>query len=369
MENSKLGSLTGLRICFIAGTLGMGGAERQLYLIISTLKSLGAEVSLISLKSGEFWEGPIVTIGINYYTLQGNGSKLKRLVQIISLLKKIRPDIVQSQHFYTNLYAAISGWFLKVISIGASRSDLNVEVKGNGIYGWALLMWPKFLLLNSMKSFEQALKMGRDKSRLFYLPNALDTKKFCRSQEGFETKRDPFILIAAGRLIRTKRFDKFIELVMRLNKEYNLLVKGILIGTGILEESLKQLAYGFGLSEDEMEFISGADKPEFYFQNGDLMVFCSDFEGTPNVVLEAMACGLPVITTKVGNLPFFINDKQSGFFFDGSVDNLTENVVEIMKHREVLRNISENAMKIINETFSVNALESNLVNIYKSIIN
>ena len=368
MENSKLNSIKGLKICFIAGTLGVGGAERQLYIIVNTLHRLGAEVSLIGLNKGEYWEQAIIQTGISYYSLDGKGSKINRLIKIVLLLRKIKPDIIQSQHFYTNLYATISGWILRKISIGASRSDLKVEVLSNGIFGIPSVMWPKVLVVNSLKSYEEALRMGRLKSSLHYLPNALDTNKFSNFLKKPISNQGPLVLIAAGSLIKLKRFDKFIELVKRLKTNYECPVKGMLIGSGVLEEALKQYAHDSGLDVKEMEFILHTTEPEVYFQKGDIFILTSDFEGTPNVVLEAMACGLPVISTKVGNLPFFINDRENGFFFDGSVDNLVEIVIGVMNDKELLDKVSSNAIQKINDVFSIEALESNLGHIYESIL-
>jgi len=360
--------LKGLKICFIAGTLGVGGAERQLYLIIRTLKHLGSQVSLISLTGGEYWELPIKEIGVSYYSLNGKGSRIQRLLKIILLLRRLKPQIVQSQHFYTNLYVAVSAWFLNNISIGASRSDLEVDVKGNGVFGMVSVLWPRFFIVNSMKSFEQALAMGKSKSRLFYLPNALDTTKFNNKLKHSIRQNEPFTLISIGRLDSGKRFDKFIELIKKMKTSNSRRVKGILIGSGVLEHELKQFAIDSGLEANELEFIAHTSQPEYYLRNADIFVLTSEFEGTPNVVLEAMACGLPVITTKVGNLPYLIKDMENGFFFDGSVDNLLEVVLSLMDDKGILKKVSKNAIQKIEGYYSIRTLEINLVNIYTSII-
>ena len=134
-----------------------------------------------------------------------------------------------------------------------------------------------------------------------------------------------------------------------------------------MESELKQLAMGFGLSENEMEFVSQTSEPETYLRNGDVFILTSEFEGTPNVVLEAMACGLPVISTKVGNLPFFIKDREDGFFFDDSVDDLLKIVLELSGDKEILNVVSKNAIKKIEDCFSVGSLEINLASIYNVI--
>src|SRR2546421_4020664 len=94
-----------IRICFIAGTLGQGGAERQLFYTLKALRQRGTDVSLLSLSSGEHWEQPIRDLGINIKWVGKVGSRAWRLGRIVSALRMKPPHIIQSQHFYANLYA------------------------------------------------------------------------------------------------------------------------------------------------------------------------------------------------------------------------------------------------------------------------
>ena len=121
----------GLRICFLAGTLGQGGAERQLYYMLEELQQAGLRVTLLCLTQGEFWERRITELGVRCVWVGQKQSRLWRLFRIFQELRQERPDIVQSQHFYTNLYAAVAGRILGLPTIGAIRSDVFGEVRDN----------------------------------------------------------------------------------------------------------------------------------------------------------------------------------------------------------------------------------------------
>src|SRR5215510_2403397 len=95
-----------LNICFVAGTLGQGGAERQLYYMLRELRENGATPRLLSLTRGEFWESRISELGVPITWIGESPSRLKRLSKIIATLRAEPPDVLQSQHFYTNLYVA-----------------------------------------------------------------------------------------------------------------------------------------------------------------------------------------------------------------------------------------------------------------------
>src|ERR1019366_3170334 len=101
-------ALRDLRICLVAGTLGQGGAEQQLFYIASALRSAGAEVLVLSLTSGEVWESRLEAIGVPVKFVGASGSRLMRLMAVTKAVGGFHPSIVQSQHFYTNGYSAIA---------------------------------------------------------------------------------------------------------------------------------------------------------------------------------------------------------------------------------------------------------------------
>src|SRR5262245_10008242 len=96
--------LSRLTISFLAGTLGQGGAERQLFYSLRTLKESGAHPQLFCLTRGEFWEEPIRDLGVPIRWIGKHQSRAVRLACLIDSLRKDRPMIIQSQHFYTNIY-------------------------------------------------------------------------------------------------------------------------------------------------------------------------------------------------------------------------------------------------------------------------
>ena len=118
---SIMPELSKLRICYLAGTLGQGGAERQLFYAAQALRRSGARVRILSLEPGGFWETPIKDLGVRVTCVGEHGSRLRRVLRIVRLLREEPADIVQSQHFYTNAYAAVAALLLNPKGIGALR--------------------------------------------------------------------------------------------------------------------------------------------------------------------------------------------------------------------------------------------------------
>src|SRR5207247_1693681 len=120
--------LSGIKICFLAGTLEHGGAERQLFYWLRALCDCGAAPRVLCLDRGEFWETPIKNLGVPVTWVGEHASRLKRLIRIIRDLRKDPPDVFQSQHFFVNAYVSLAASLLGASAIGAMRSDGLTDV-------------------------------------------------------------------------------------------------------------------------------------------------------------------------------------------------------------------------------------------------
>ena len=224
------------KIVFIVGTLSQGGAERQLFYMLRTLREQGNTPTVLCLTEGEFWEPRIRALGIPVLWVGQSGSRLARLRKIIGEVRRLAPDIVQSSHFYTNLYAAIAGRVAGASSVGAMRNDCISEVRATGrVLGMASLKSPALLAGNSPGGIRAALSLGVAEERLFFLPNVVDTSLFPPSRR---EPREPVVILAAGRLVEQKRLDRFVAAVARLRQHRGGAVKGLIVGEGELLPAL-----------------------------------------------------------------------------------------------------------------------------------
>src|SRR5688572_4797693 len=116
-------NLSGLKPCFLAGTLTPGGAERQLFHILQALCQAGATPRLVSLDRGEFWEEKIKALGVPVTSVDGSASRLGRLLRVLKEVRNGRPDVLQSQHFFTNAYVGVAARLLPLRGIGPRRNN------------------------------------------------------------------------------------------------------------------------------------------------------------------------------------------------------------------------------------------------------
>jgi glycosyltransferase involved in cell wall biosynthesis len=308
-----MSDLSGLSICFIAGTLGQGGAERQLFYALKTLRQLSARVTLLSLTRDEFWEGRIRACGIPVKWMGRRKSRLARALQIVSELQADPPDLIQSQHFYTNLYAVAAARASGRREIGALRSDTFSEALPHALTGALSLRAPRKIVANSRMAISNAISLGVPADRLHFLPTVVDSEMFRPAPKASD---GVVKLLAVGRLSSEKRIDRFISVIAAIKRQSAVRVKGIVVGDGPLRESLRRLSSGIGLDYGAIEFKGAVTEMSEVYREADILVLTSEFEGTPNVILEAMASGLPVVSVGVGGVPEIVEDQVTGFLVE-----------------------------------------------------
>ena len=362
--------LDGLRVTFVAGTLGQGGAERQLFYILQALQQSGAEARVLCLTRDEFWEERIRAIGVDVTHAGARASRVARLARIIGAIRARRPHVVQSQHFYTNLYAALAARALRLPEIGAIRNDTVSEVRANGrLLGTWSLRLPRVVAANSRLGIANAVALGVPRARTRFLPNVVDTDHFAPVGE---SRGETVHLLAVGRLTEQKRMDRFLRIVAALQSE-GVPVRATVAGAGPLRATLEAQATELGLAAPVAEFVGAVSDMRALYRTADMLVLTSEWEGTPNVVLEAMASGLAVVSTRVGGVPDIVHDGETGILIDATDDaavvrDFCGAIRALAEDPGRRRAVSARAREFVVQQHSVKALPRFLAELYTSVL-
>ncbi|MEI7848393.1 MAG: glycosyltransferase, partial [Chloroflexota bacterium] len=240
-----------MKICFLAGTLGQGGAERQLFYQLQALINSGAQPVLICFSRGEYWQAPIEALGINVIVVEVR-SRLFRLMKIISFLRAFRPEIVQAAHFYLNLYSLFGAWFCGARAIGAVRSSGVQDIMDVGnISGNASLLSMHYVAANSENAVRYIEGNYRNHPRLFYFPNVVDTDRFSFTNPDHGKK---IKILMVGRFVQEKRFDLFLNALSKLSQAGRDNFEGHLVGDGPERIGMEKLAVNLGLAAETVYF-------------------------------------------------------------------------------------------------------------------
>jgi glycosyltransferase involved in cell wall biosynthesis len=208
--------------------------------------------------------------------------------------------------------------------------------------------------------------MSVSEHRLFLLPNVVDTNKFCPE---VHTPGKTCVVLGVGRLVQVKRFDRFLEILAELRGRANPSVRGTIIGDGPLRGELERRAAALGLTRDAIEFVGKVPDPRLSYRYGDVLLLTSDYEGTPNVVMEAMACGLPVVATNVGGLADLITHGETGFLYEpGDAANPVTLLERLLGQPRLATAVRRRARDFIEQHHSSNLLPETLVRLYSKVL-
>lgn len=363
-----------LRVTFIAGGLGKGGAEKQFLYMLRALQNVGAQVQVLTLTQGEYHEASLAQLGIKPVHVGQSNSQIVRIARIVELVRAFRPHFIQATHFFSSFYAGIAGRLTRTPSIGAIRSDATMDTRNVGRVGPWLLRLPTVMLANSFNARENALKMGLTPDQVLVLHNVIDIAAFDRQF----TATAPLVLdsgrvriVMVGRLVPIKRMERFIQALADARKQ-NPAIEGVIVGAGPEEAALRETAASLGLNPDERDgwihFLGERSDVPQILALSDIYALTSDREGFPNVLLEAMAAAIPIIATPAGETPALVKQGVNGLlvpFKDQQA--LCEAILQLADSAGLRRKLGSEGRRIVERQYGFPGLEQNLLEIYRTI--
>lgn len=260
------------------------------------------------------------------------------------LALRLRPDVIGGFHLLINglaagLLARLVGARAFYVSVGGPTDCVDGGLHGENAVFRRIVRADAVIerrLLSAIGRFDAVVTMGR-KAAAFYrgrgladvfhvIPGAIDAARF---SPGSVVKE--FDLILVGRLVEVKRIDVFLEAVGIAAKRRGTL-SAVVVGDGPLRASLQERAEALGLA-DRVRFVGQQAAVEDWYRRSRVFVLTSDSEGLSLAMLEAMACGLPVVVSDVGDLGDMVergvtgelvSRRDVGAFADAFVDVLSD---------------------------------------------
>jgi glycosyltransferase involved in cell wall biosynthesis len=178
-----------------------------------------------------------------------------------------------------------------------------------------------------------------DGKNITYIPNSIDLKSFGKPVEFPRAKK----IIFVGRLIERKGVQDLITAFLKINfKDWKL----IIVGRGPYKKALKNLAQ----DNKKIIFTGQLEQKEIIaaLRTATIFVNPSYLEGLPTSILEAMACGVPVIATNVGGTPDIIENRENGLLFrPKDIDTLAKKIKLLAKNSRLAKKLVQNTREII----------------------
>lgn len=232
-----------------------------------------------------------------------------------------------------------------------------------------LAHYTDILITINKEDYERAksFKAGR----VCYVPGVgVDLNKFNTQSVNREGKRrelgftkDDFILLSVGELIPRKNHQLVLHALGLLQKQGKLgNIQYVICGRGVKLDELKALAQELQIA-DHVHFLGYRNDISAICQASDLFVFMSKQEGLPVAMMEAMACGVPVICSDVRGNTDLVENGVSGIISESTPEKLAENILQLVSNPSKLQKLSAQAAKMIQK-FDLSTVEPEMLKIY-----
>lgn len=318
---------TKIRIVHIISHLNGGGSEAMLYKLIAHIDREVFDPAVIVLDGNSRLADKISAHGVSVYfmNMQNNLLSSWKILTLSRLINRLQPDIIQGWMYHANLAASLANQILGnrfpvVWNIRKTLYDMHHEPR---MTQWAIRMaakqsdLPQKIIYNSWLGAEQHAKLGFDDSRSQVIANGFDLRIFTAKnyhrtsiRHELNIPRDAIVIGMFARFHPMKNHNLFFQaanLLAHHKRHVHFILGGHQVNGNnpVLKKQLqryphlKNRVHLLGERRDIPALLNALDLFTLTSSHG---------EGFPNVVGEAMACGVPCIATDIGDIPRIIGD-------------------------------------------------------------
>lgn len=360
-----------MNISFIVPTMGYGGAERVISILSKAFAEKGHTVRIGVLS--DFLENVAYNLDSNVKVEHVKSYGMRSIKNIKNTLKSIE-DFLRNSN--TEVVLCFANTVCALVSIVCKKMKLPIIFSERSdprryLKSFSDKLLQKVLLKNvkhAVFQTEGAKKLYPKKIRenSVVILNPLDTSRMPDYYEGERRKA----IVSVGRIRIEKRPDVLVEAFIKIadkHKNYSL----ELYGKGDMIDGLKARVESCGLSE-RVNFMGNSSTIFEDIKGASIFVLTSDYEGLPNALLEAMALGLPCVSTKCspGGAEELITDGVNGYLVPcGDIDALAECMDYMLSHYDNALAIGKEALKVrqrVELRVIVNEWEKYIKNVWEN---
>jgi glycosyltransferase involved in cell wall biosynthesis len=345
-----------------------GGAERQLTYLVAELVQMG-------------WDAHVAIVhgGANLARLEATGATIHRLrarnnydpqifYQLLATIRRVKPDVVQCWLLQMEVAGGFASLLTRTPWVFCERA--SEEAYPKSFKTWLRVSVARLataIVSNSQTGDRYWAARTRQRVKRYVIPNCLPladivaTPPATLGEVGIMT--DEPILLIAGRMEPQKNFETVVRAL-------GLVVAGhpfqaVLCGDGTLRDLIVRFVEENGL-RDRVHIVGYVSNLWSLMKGADVTVSVSWFEGSPNVVLEAMACGCPLVVSDIPTHREILDEDAAIFVDPGDPRRVAEGIVRALSDREGAQKRARVAQDRV-QRYSVSTVASQYADVYREL--
>jgi glycosyltransferase involved in cell wall biosynthesis len=302
-------------------------------------------------------------------------SVLGRLREVVA---RQRPDIIQTHQVKSHFLLKLSGLWRQhpwlAFHHGYTTTDLKMELY-NRLNRWSLPTARRVVTVCGAFS-PRLTSEGVRPERIFVRHNSIDPNGGARpSDEEVRALRERLgivegarVILAVGRFSREKGHADLVGALGRLRaSEPDIDFRAVFVGEGPERPAVERAAREAGVAE-RLVFAGHVSDVRPFYALADVLALPSHSEGSPNVLLEAMAAGLPVAATNVGGVPEIVSDGESALLVEShDPEGMALALARLLKDEELGRRLASNARALVAAHYTPDAYARSLTELYREV--
>ncbi|MEI6125894.1 MAG: glycosyltransferase family 4 protein [Pseudomonadota bacterium] len=353
-------------LLYLITSTNAGGSEKALFELISRIDRTTCRVYVCSLKKPGLFAQRIAGHADGFYTLdlpETGGMRavvnfLPALIQLFKLLKKLRPHILHCFLFRANILGRLAGRLAGVPLIISSLRVLEAHKKYKHLIDrLTSSMVNKYIAVSEAVRLFTIRQVHLSPDKIVTIYNGIALEPAVQDKPcSFTADKNLTSILLAGRFEQQKGHAVLIHaLTHLLPRAQN--IKAYFFGEGPDEACIKDMVKREGIS-DAVVFMGVVEDILPYMQQMDIVVLPSLWEGLPNVLLEAMAAGRPVVASRIDGVAEVVIDGRTGLLFEpGNAEALAEALRSLIRNKELAEAMGRAGRERVKIKFS---LEKNL---------
>ncbi len=350
-------------IAIMVGQLTQGGSERQLYFFLQQCDRGRWEP--IVYVSGELgaWEERIRALGVRIVLLES--SPLAKMRQFRRSCQEHSVSCFFSWSSYTNGYGlALAG--LGISRIGSFRNNHLADLPSRlrWLWSWMSFNGVSTAICNSQETYTTIRERAPKTLNVIYIPNAVEIIRNIEQhracwRERLELETDTILVVGVGRLTSQKNFARFIDTIALVYQHTP--IRAVIAGPDAgCKKDLEQRIAAHNLPPETVRILGSVPDARELICAADIFMLSSDYEGMPNVVMEAMSVGVPCVCTSVNGITELIEDGVSGFTVEQSARSLASKIELLATNGALRLQIGQRAAERMRSSYDTAVIETQL---------
>jgi glycosyltransferase involved in cell wall biosynthesis len=366
---SNQSALSPINLFLMTNTFETGGSERQFGVLAQNLSPEQFHVHLGCIRRvGPFADafGPVPE-----FRLGGSLFGWKSLRTRFRLGRHLRNNRIRIAHafdFYTNLTLIPAARLGRVpVVIGSHRQIGDLLTPAQFQAQAAVLRWCDAVVCNSQAAADRLSKSALSREKVVVIGNALPDDVFAKTEPVLP--RRPGVLrvgMVARMNARYKNHSGFLRIAARIRKALPQ-TEFLLAGDGPLRHEIEREAHDLSLG-NSVVFLGDRRDIAAVHASMDLAVLTSDSESLSNVILEAMAAGLPVVAYRSGGNPELVDEQRGILVAAGDENAFADVVVRLLGQQKIREEMGRNARAFVEGNFRVERVRNRYQELYRMLL-